>query len=111
MNVLPLFLRHLNNFIRRFVPKDTNYFLTLDGHASRKGFDWVQLCSDVKCEAVLASANTLHFLQPCDQAINKTFRNRFRVVKDELMRIASDRFVRQGYFLFIATLQTSFVQS
>lgn len=39
-----------------------------------------------KCEAVLAPANTSHFLQPCDQDVNKTFQGRVRLVRDELTK-------------------------
>lgn len=37
MKVLPLFIHHLNEFVRRFVSMDDLYLLTLDGHGSRKG--------------------------------------------------------------------------
>lgn len=86
MTVLPLFITHLNTFVRKYVAGDTHYLMTLDGHSSRKGFEWVELCMKNKLEAVVAPANTSHFLQPCDQDVNKTFQGRVRLVRDELTK-------------------------
>lgn len=84
-HVLPLFIHHMNEFVRRFIPKTVFYLLTLDGCGSRKGAEWVQGALDAKCEVVLAPANTSHFVQPCDQDINKGFKLRIREVRDDLM--------------------------
>lgn len=36
MNILPLFVQHLNKFVRKYVPENYHYMLTLDGHGSRR---------------------------------------------------------------------------
>lgn len=86
MTVLPFFIKHLNTFVRQFVAPEVHYLLTLDGHGSRKGMEWVEECVNNNCEVVVAPANASHFLQPCDQAINKTFNRHIRDVRDELMK-------------------------
>lgn len=88
MNILPLFIQHINKFVRQFVPPETSYITTLDGHGSRKGIEWVELCTRNNCEVVLAPANTSHFMQPCDQDVNKTFATQVRSIRDELRKCA-----------------------
>ena len=56
--------------------------LTLDGHASRNGAGWIEECRRNDIDAVIASANTSHFLQPCDQAVNKRFNTAMRELRD-----------------------------
>lgn len=86
MSVLPLFMKHLDRFVRKYVNKDDHYVLTLDGHGSRKGFQWIEACMENKCEVVLAPANTSHFLQPCNQDIKKAFNKHVRELRDEPMK-------------------------
>lgn len=42
MTILPLFITHVNKFVRKILDEDVPYLLTLDGHGSRKGFAWVE---------------------------------------------------------------------
>ena len=82
MDILPAFLKHLNKFVRMFVPEETHYLLSLDGHGSLNGFEWVQECHKSRCEVVVSPANTSHFLQTCDQMINKKFNSAIRGIRD-----------------------------
>ncbi len=42
----PLFFRHLYKYVRNFLPSSTSNLLTLDGHKSRIGFEWFELCQN-----------------------------------------------------------------
>ena len=84
MRIIPLFMRHLNMFVRKYVPKENEYLLFLDGHSSRKGIERLELAQIFKCVVFQSPANTSHFLQPCDQNVNKTFQTTLRCVHDEL---------------------------
>lgn len=86
MEVLPRFIEHLNRFVRQFVDENDHFLLKLDNHGSRKRFEWIEQCVRVTFEAVLAPANTSHFLQPCDQQINKRFQNEIGLTRDNLAR-------------------------
>ena len=71
MDVMPMFIEHINSFVRRTVNASLHYIFCLDGHSSRKGIKCLELCIDYKCEVIQSPANTSHFLQPCDNAVNK----------------------------------------
>lgn len=75
---------HLNKFVRQVVPQEKPYCLTLDGHSSRGGIDWLKYCNDVGCEVVQSPSDTSHFLQPCDRRVNKTFKRAIRDARDAL---------------------------
>lgn len=81
-------VKHINNFVRHFV-KDEYYLLCLDGHSSRKGAEWVEECRDNRCEAVVSPANTSHFLQACDQTVNKRFKAALREIRDEFCKLGT----------------------
>ena len=59
--------------------------LILDGHASLNSLEWLQYGSENNVEIVRLPANTIHFLQPCDQAINRVFKQSIRAARDELL--------------------------
>ena len=40
-------IEHINRFVRLWVSKDKYYFLTLDYHSSREGWEWLSLCKTV----------------------------------------------------------------
>lgn len=84
MNIISIFIHHLNRFVRKFVPREKHYVLLLDGHSSRKGIDWLDLCEENGCEVVQSPANTSHFLQPCDRLVNKKFQHTVRETRDSL---------------------------
>ena len=84
MCIIPLFMQHLNRFVRQYVPSEQHYVLVLDGHISRKGVDWLELAQEMNFVVVQSPANTSHFLQPCDQQVNKTFQTTVRSVRDAL---------------------------
>ncbi len=70
---IPSFVKHLDKYVRNILPSSTSYLLTLDGHKSRMGVEWLELCQQNNCEGVEPLAYTSHFLQPCDQFVNKAF--------------------------------------
>lgn len=83
--ILPSFIKHVDNYVRRHIASDKTYLLTLDGHSSRKGTEWIDECIERKCEAVISPANTSHFLQPCDQSINQVFSSAVKEMHDAFM--------------------------
>ena len=66
------------------MPHGITILLTLGGHSSRGGHLWVDICKSYNIEVIQAPANTSHFLQPCDQTINKKFKPTIRKVRDDL---------------------------
>ena len=67
---MPLFIKHLNKFVRTIIPSSVSYCVTIDGHRSRKGAIWIGNCIKIKAEFVQSPANTSNFLQACDTEIN-----------------------------------------
>lgn len=61
----------------------------LDGHASRKGWEWIDKSIDLNIEVVQNPTNTSHFVQICDSEINKMFKKSCQDLRDKLA----------GYFL------------
>ena len=88
MSVMPAFVKHLNAFVRSFLPQNETYLLSLDGHGSRNGAEWLDICAANKFEVVVSPANTSHFLQPCDQFVNKKFKTKMRGIRDEFAKSA-----------------------
>lgn len=84
MQTLAYFIRHLNTYLRQHAPQDEKILLTLDGHSSRKGIDWLVEASDNNMEIGKAPANTSHVLQPCDQRVNKVINSRVLRVRYQL---------------------------
>ncbi len=41
--IITSFVKHLDKYVRNFFPSSTSYLLTLDGHKSRIGFEWLEL--------------------------------------------------------------------
>lgn len=87
--LVPLYMEHLNRHMRKFVNLSQKYLLTLDGHSSRKGLDWLEAATKNGCEVIQAPANRSHFLQPCDQHLNKAFAQTVRKTRDSLLSAAS----------------------
>lgn len=83
-SLMKLVIEHVNRFVRKFVPAEKSYCLTLDGHSSRGGIDWLNYCKDVGCEVVQSPSDTSHFLQSCDKKVNKTFNGAVRDARDAL---------------------------
>ncbi len=90
----------------QFLPTITSHLLSLDGHKSTIGWEWLELCQQNNCEAVRAPANTSHFLQPRNQFVNKAFKGAVRGMRDEMtsMAIANAKSVQfkliSGVFVF-----------
>ena len=75
------FITHISKHIQKIVGRQS-VLLTLDGHASRNGAGWIEECRRNYIDAVIAPANTSHFLQPCDQAVNKRFNTAMREFRE-----------------------------
>ena len=60
----------------------------MEGHSSRGGHLWLDICISYNIEVNKAPANTSHFLQPCDQSINKKFKQTIRKVRDNICSTA-----------------------
>lgn len=86
-------ISHIQRHKKSIVPAGEKLLLLLDGHGSRKGVDWLEKARDCDIEIVQLPANTSHFLQPCDNAINKAFKVGMRSTRD---RIAAKSFVDFG---------------
>ena len=84
--LIHLVISHINIFFRKFVPPADPILVLLDGHSSRNGLYWLLKAVEYRIEIVKAPANTSHFLQPCDQSINKSFKRHVRKMRDLLVR-------------------------
>ncbi len=71
-----------------FLPSSASYLLTLDGHKSRIGFEWLELCHKTQFKVLQAPADTSHFPQPCDKFANKAFQGAVRDMMDKVTSIA-----------------------
>ncbi|KAI0566382.1 hypothetical protein FGB62_9g29 [Gracilaria domingensis] len=86
--VLPHVIEHLARFIRKSVAREKPVVMLLDGHASRRGYELLDVCVAHNIEFVQCQANTSYFLQLVDQFENKTFNTIVRAVRDELLSVA-----------------------
>lgn len=81
MNIFQAFITHISKHFQRIVTSQS-VLLTFHGHESRNGTGWIEECRRNNIEAVIAPANTSHFLHPCDQAVNKRFNTAMRELRD-----------------------------
>lgn len=86
--ILAAAVKHINRLVRQFLP-DEQYPICLDGHSSGKGTEWIEECVKSGCKAVIQPENTSHFLQPCDQSINKRFNEGMRELRDAFRRVGT----------------------
>ena len=82
------FAEHFNREVRKHVPQSQRVLLILDGHASRTGHDWLEICELYNISVVQLPANTTHFLQPNDDEVNKAFKRGVRTVRDSILHRA-----------------------
>ena len=87
MSHMHLLVEHVNRYFRKFVPLPDPLLILLDGHSSRNGCHWVHKAQEFSIEVVQSPANTSHFLQPCDQSVNKIFKKEMRKKRDQLCAI------------------------
>ena len=85
MATLPAFIQHFQRHVRKIVPGSQQVCLTLDGHSSRNGHEWLELCDVFHISAVQLPANTTHFLQPNDDSINLEFKQGLRTTRDSML--------------------------
>ena len=86
-SVISFAIHHLATHGRRLVGHNKRFVLLLDGHGSRKGVEWLDVSLENDISVVQSPANTSHFLQPCEQDINKMFQRAVRSTKDFLVGI------------------------
>ena len=79
-------IEHGNRYVRKFVLAEDAYCLTLDDHSSREGWQWLQQCKNFDCAVVQSPSSTTHFLQPCDQQINKLYKKAMRNTRDNIVK-------------------------
>ena len=82
--IIKYIIQHINKHVRKILPEEDRYCLTLDGHTSRKGVEWLQYARSVNCEVVQLPSDTSHFLQACDRKVNKKIKNTMREYRDML---------------------------
>lgn len=87
VDVIPFVVDHINAHAKR--RPGESLLLLLDGHKSRGGIRWIEKCMETNIEVVQLPANTTHFLQPCDDKINKTFQVAVRATRD-IIRARTD---------------------
>lgn len=58
--LIELVMKHINNLVFHFDPKEVSFCFTLDGHTSRLGHDWLRYNELVNCEIVQAPNDTSH---------------------------------------------------
>lgn len=73
-----LIIDHISLRFRKLAPPSEPLLLLLDGHSSRKGLLWLMKAVERRIEAAKAPASASHFLQPCDETINKKLKTRAR---------------------------------
>jgi len=87
MEILPAYIEHFAKHARKIA---TNYdlplLLLLDGHKSRKGFEWIRIAKKNNVEVVQSPANTSHYLQSNDQKVNLIFNKAGKSLRDKLVK-------------------------
>lgn len=97
--VIPFVVDHVHRHVRKVLGPTVKFVLSLDGHSSRNGYDWLESCNAKGIEVVQSPANTSHFLQPCDSYINKTFQSTVRTVRDEICAVEVQDVKSMGFKL------------
>ena len=46
MELIKIFVQHLDRFVRKHLPGSLSYVILLDGHGSRGGVEWLNICQD-----------------------------------------------------------------
>lgn len=63
--------------------------LLVDGHSSRDCLENLEEANKLNIHLVQLSANLTHVIQPCDQTINRRFKDEVRTARDSLQKISS----------------------
>ena len=82
--IIKLVMQHVNRFMREFIPEAQRYCITVDGHKSHNGVDWLEFCEEVGCEVVQLPSDTSHFMQACDCKVNKSHKSKTPAARDML---------------------------
>lgn len=101
-------VEHVNKYARQLIPENITFCLTLDGHSSREGWEWLERCREMNCAVVQAPSSISHFLQLCDQLVNKDFQLEVRRMRDVLVKSTHTeiRTVRCGLMAGVAAYQS-----
>ena len=46
MELIKIFVQHLDRLVRNHLPGSLSYVLLLDGHGSRRRVEWLNICQD-----------------------------------------------------------------
>ena len=88
MEILPVFIRQFNQNARKYVPHDEPVVLTVHGHRSCIGQEWLHLCQQFRIEVIPAPVYNAYFLQLCDSHTKKSFKRNMRRLKDFFCSVA-----------------------
>lgn len=83
MSLMLLLMEHVNKSLRKFVPHNQKFCVTLDGHSSRNGAEWLRKSEMINCEIVQTPSDTSNFPQPCDQNVNRNLKAGLRDMRDK----------------------------
>lgn len=76
-----IFMEHLNCFVSNHVATE-EYVLLLEGHSSRKELECLDKAEQQSWAVVQSLAEASHFLQPCEEFVNKKFHVKIREMRD-----------------------------
>ena len=65
-NIIVKIAKHINRHVRKTIDSGKHVVLLVDGHSSRDGVEWLEVCEKLNIVVVRLPANTTHILQPCD---------------------------------------------
>lgn len=74
-------------FIKHHVDKQRHVLLLIDGHTSRNGLQWLELCEQYNIFPAPLPSNTTNSLQPCEQDLNRSLKREVRRLQDEFLTI------------------------
>ena len=84
MSIIEHVISHIQKHYRIVVPKEKPICLLLDGYSSRNGIRWLKLAREANI-VVVQAPNTSHFLQPNDEAVNRSFKRAIRATHKYLL--------------------------
>lgn len=65
-DLIPLLIKHIQDYVCRYVELNAPCFVRLDGNSSLNGYKWLEDCQKINCQVIQSTAHTSHLLQPCD---------------------------------------------
>lgn len=88
-DLMPIFLQHLRFQIDKTHPhlSSKKVAVLTDGHSSRSRADvsWIEKARELSLVVALSPANTTHFLQACDQSVNRSLSQWVTATKEAML--------------------------